>query len=135
VFAEKVPTILEGWYLGEEGGAAFADVIFGDANPGGKLPMTFPHAVGALPDFYNHKPSDDRSYEFSTRQPLFAFGSGLSCTAFKFDNLRVDPVQILQDGTSRVSVEVTNTGSREGDEVPQLYIQPRVSSVTHPVRN
>ena len=131
--AEKVPAIVEGWYLGEEGGAAFADVIFGDVNPGGKLPMTFPHTVGALPDFYNHKPSDDRSYEFSTRQPLFAFGSGLSYTAFKFDNLRVEPAQILQDGTAKVRVDVTNTGAREGDEVPQLYIHPRVSSVTQPV--
>jgi len=131
--AENVPAILEGWYLGEEGGAAFADVIFGDANPGGKLPITFPHTVGALPDFYNHKPSDDRSYEFSTRQPLFAFGSGLSYTTFKFDNLRVEPAKILTGGTAKVSVDVTNTGTREGDEVPQLYIHPRVSSVTQPV--
>ena len=89
--AEKVPAILEGWYLGEEGGTAAAEVIFGDANPGGKLPITFPHTVGALPDFYNHKPTDNRSYEFSTRQPLFAFGYGLSYTTFKFDNLRVEP--------------------------------------------
>ena len=131
--AEKVPAILEGWYLGEEGGAAFADILFGDANPGGKLPITFPHTVGALPDFYNHKPSDDRSYEFSTRKPLFAFGSGLSYTTFKFDNLRVEPAKMLQSGTAKVSVEITNTGAREGDEVPQIYIHPRVSSVTQPV--
>jgi beta-glucosidase len=131
--AEKVPAILEGWYLGEEGGAAFADVVFGDANPGGKLPMTFPHNVGALPDFYNHKPSDNRSYEFSTRQPLFAFGSGLSYTTFKFDHLRVEPAKILPGGTATVSVDVANTGPREGDEVPQIYIHPRVSSVSQPV--
>jgi beta-glucosidase len=131
--AEKVPAILEGWYLGEEGGAAFADILFGDANPGGKLPITFPHTVGALPDFYNHKPSDDRSYEFSTRQPLFAFGSGLSYTTFKFDNLRVEPAKILPGGTAKVSVDVTNTGAREGDEVSQLYVHPRVSSVAQPV--
>jgi beta-glucosidase len=131
--AEKVPAILEGWYLGEEGGAAFADVVFGDANPGGKLPMTFPHNVGALPDFYNHKPSDNRSYEFSTRQPLFAFGSGLSYTTFKFDHLRVEPAKILPGGTATVSVDVANTGPREGDEVPQIYIHPRVSSVSQPL--
>ena len=76
---------------------------------------------------------DDRSYEFSTRQPLFAFGSGLSYTTFKFDNLRVEPPQILTGGTAKVSVDVTNTGSREGDEVAELYVHPRVASVTQPV--
>jgi beta-glucosidase len=131
--AEKVPAILEGWYLGEEGGAAVADVIFGDVNPGGKLPITFPHSVGDLPDFYNHKPSDNRSYEFSTRQPLFPFGYGLSYTTFKFDNLHVEPAQILSNGTAKVSVDLTNTGAREGDEVPQLYIHQRIASVTQPV--
>jgi beta-glucosidase len=131
--AEKVPAILEGFYLGEEGGVAAARVLFGDANPGGKLPITFPHSVGDLPDFYNHKPSDNRSYEFSTRQPLFPFGYGLSYTTFKFDNLRVEPKQILTGGTAKVSVDVTNTGQREGDEVPQLYIHQRVADVTQPV--
>ena len=131
--AEKVPAVLEGWYLGEEGGTGAADVIFGDANPGGKLPISFPHTVGALPDYYNHKPSANRSYEFSTRQPLFAFGHGLSYTTFTFDNLKVEPQQILQGGTAKVSVDVTNTGTREGDEVPQLYIHQRVASVTQPV--
>jgi len=131
--AEKVPAILEGWYLGEEGGPAAAEVLFGDVNPGGKLPITFPHSVGDLPDFYNHKPSDNRSYAFSTRQPLYPFGYGLSYTTFKFDNLRVEPVQILTGGTAQVRVDVTNTGSRAGDEVPQLYIHQRVASVTQPV--
>jgi beta-glucosidase len=131
--AEKVPAILEGWYLGEEGGPAAAEVLFGDVNPGGKLPITFPHSVGDLPDFYNHKPSDNRSYAFSTRQPLYPFGYGLSYTTFKFDNLRVDPPQILTGGTARVSVDVTNTGSRAGDEIPQLYIHQRVASVTQPM--
>ncbi len=131
--AEKVPSILEGFYLGEEGGTAAAEVIFGDVNPGGKLPITFPHSVGDLPDFYNHKPSDNRSYEFSTRQPLFPFGYGLSYSSFKFDNLRVEPTQILTGGTAKLSVDVTNTGSRAGDEVPQLYIHPKVSDVTQPV--
>ena len=131
--AEKVPAILEGFYLGEEGGTAAADVIFGDANPGGKLPITFPHTVGVLPDYYNHKPSANRSYEFSTRKPLFPFGYGLSYTTFKFDNLKVEPQQILPQGTAKVSVDITNTGTREGDEVPQFYIHQRVASVTQPV--
>lgn len=131
--AEKVPAILEGWYLGEEGGTAAAEVLFGEVNPGGKLPITFPHSVGDLPDFYDHKPSDNRSYEFSTRQPLFAFGYGLSYTTFQFDNLQIEPAQILTGGTAKVRVDVTNSGTREGDEVPQLYVHPRVASVTQPV--
>jgi beta-glucosidase len=131
--AEKVPAILDGFYLGEEGGVAAARVLFGDANPGGKLPITFPHSVGDLPDFYNHKPTDNRSYEFSTRQPLFAFGYGLSYTTFSFDNLRVEPKQILTGGMAKVSVDITNTGQREGDEVAQLYIHQRIADVTQPV--
>jgi beta-glucosidase len=131
--AENVTAILEGFYLGEEGGTAAAQVLFGDVNPGGRLPITFPRSVGDLPDFYNHKPSDDRSYEFSTRQPLFAFGYGLSYTTFSFDNLRVEPARIYQGGTAKVSVEITNTGKREGDEVAELYLHPLVSSVTQPV--
>ncbi|MGA7924768.1 MAG: CIA30 family protein [Candidatus Sulfotelmatobacter sp.] len=131
--AEHVPAILEGWYLGEEGGTAVANVLFGDVNPGGKLPITFPHSVGDLPDFYNHKPSANRTYAFSTRKPLYPFGYGLSYTTFHFENLRVDPSQIGVGGTARVRVDITNTGSREGDEVPQLYIHQKVASVTRPV--
>jgi beta-glucosidase len=131
--AEHVPAILEGWYLGQEGGTAAANVLFGDVNPGGKLPITFPHSVGDLPDFYNHKPSANRTYAFSTRKPLFPFGYGLSYTSFRFDNLRVEPSQIVSDGTAKVSVDVTNSGSREGDEVPQLYVHQRVASVTQPI--
>jgi beta-xylosidase len=131
--AEHVPAILEGWYLGQEGGTAAANVLFGDVNPGGKLPITFPHSVGDLPDFYNHKPSANRTYAFSTRKPLYPFGYGLSYTSFRFENLRVDPAQIVAEGTAKVSVDVTNSGSREGDEVPQLYIHQRVASITQPV--
>ena len=132
--AQHVTAILEGWYLGQEGGTAAANVLFGDVNPGGKLPITFPHSVGDLPDFYNHKPSANRSYEFSTREPLFPFGYGLSYTSFKFENLRVDPPQIYAGGTAKVSIDVTNTGSRPGDEVPQMYIHQRIASVTRPVK-
>jgi beta-xylosidase len=132
--AEHVPAILEGWYLGQEGGTAAANVLFGDVNPGGKLPITFPHSVGDLPDYYNHKPSANRTYAFSTREPLYPFGYGLSYTAFKFENLRVEPPQIETGGTAKVSVDVTNTGSREGDEVPQMYIHQKIASVTRPVK-
>jgi beta-glucosidase len=132
--AEHVPAILEGWYLGQEGGTAAANVLFGDFNPGGKLPITFPRSVGDLPDYYNHKPSANRSYAFSTREPLYAFGFGLSYTTFRFENLRVAPEQIQVGGTARVSVDMTNTGSREGDEVPQLYVHQKVASVTRPVK-
>ena len=131
--AEHAQAILEGWYLGEEGGTAAANVLFGDVDPGGKLPITFPHSVGDLPDFYNHKPSANRSYAFSTRQPLFPFGYGLSYTTFKFENLHLEPAQIYIGGTAKVSVDVSNNGDREGDEVPQMYVHQRVASVTRPV--
>jgi len=130
---EHVPAILEGWYLGQEGGTAAARVIFGDINPGGKLPITFPRSVGQLPDYYNHKPSRNRSYIFIPRDPLFAFGYGLSYTTFTLENLRVEPLTIPTGGQAKVSIDVTNTGEREGDEVPQLYVHQRVSSVTRPV--
>ena len=132
--AEHVPAILEGWYLGQEGGTAAARALFGDVNPGGKLPITFPHSVGDLPDFYNRKPSTDRSYAFGTKKPLYPFGYGLSYTKFGFDNLRVEPSKIVVGGAAKVSVDITNTGDREGDEVPQLYIHQRVASVTRPLR-
>jgi len=131
--AQNVPAILEGWFPGEEGGAAAAEVLFGDVNPGGKLPITFPHSVGDLPDYYNHKPSANRSYEFGHREPLFPFGYGLSYTTFKFENLRVEPARIAVGETAKVSVDITNTGTREGDEVPQLYLHQQVASVTQPV--
>ena len=130
---EHVPAILEGWYLGEQGGTAAANVIFGDVNPGGKLPITFPKSVGQLPDFYSYKPSRNRSYLQDGRKPLFPFGYGLSYTTFKFENVRVEPQTILPGGTTKVFAEVTNTGSREGDEVAQMYIHQRVASVTRPV--
>ena len=131
---EHVPAILEGWYLGEQGGTAAANVLFGDVNPGGKLPITFPRTVGQLPDFYNHKPSRNRSYLFDSREPLFPFGYGLSYTQFRFENVRVEPKSILPGGSAKVSVDITNTGSRAGDEVAQLYIHQRVASVTRAVK-
>jgi beta-glucosidase len=132
--AERVPAVLEGWYLGQEGGTAAARVLFGDANPGGKLPITFPRSVGDIPAYYYHKPSANREYAFGTRKPLFPFGYGLSYTTFSFDNLRVEPARIVSGGTATVSVDVTNTGTREGDEVAQLYIHQKIADVTRPVK-
>jgi beta-glucosidase len=131
--AEHVAAILEGWYLGQEGGTAAANVLFGDVNPGGKLPITFPRSVGDLPCFYNHKPSLERPYLFAKKGPLFPFGWGLSYTTFKFSNPRLSPATIRIEGETAVSVDVTNTGAREGDEVAQMYLRDRVSSVTRPV--
>jgi beta-glucosidase len=130
---ERVPAILEGWYLGQEGGTAAASVIFGDVNPGGKLPVTFPRSVGQLPAFYDHKPSRNRSYLFTSREPLFPFGHGLSYTTFHFDEARVDPARIRRGEGTTVRVDVTNTGTRAGDEVAQAYVHQRVASVTRPV--
>ena len=130
---EHVPAILEGWYLGEQGGTAAVNVLFGDVNPGGKLPITFPKTVGQLPDYYDRKPSRNRTYLFDTREPLFPFGFGLSYTQFHFDNVRVEPKTIRPGGSAKVSVDITNTGSRGGDEVAQLYVHQRVASRTRPV--
>jgi beta-glucosidase len=131
--AEHVPAIVEGWYLGQEGGTAAARVLFGDVNPGGKLPISFPRNVGELPDYYDHKPSLNRSYLFNGRKVLFPFGWGLSYTTFQFDNLHAEPSEIGTAGETTVSVDVSNTGSRAGDEVAQLYIHQKVASATQPV--
>jgi beta-glucosidase len=132
--AENVPAILDGWYLGQEGGTAAADAIFGDYNPGAKLPITVPRSVGQLPDYYYQKPSAKREYLGSTVQPLFPFGWGLSYSSFKYANLRVSPDSIGPEGTTTVSVDLTNISSVAGDEVAQLYIRDEVSSVTRPVK-
>ena len=132
--AENVPAILDGWYLGQEGGTAIADVIFGDYNPGGKLPITVPRSVGQLPDYYYQKPSAKREYLGSTTTPLYPFGWGLSYSTFKYQNLRTSPDSIGPEGETKVSVDVTNTGKIPGEEVVQLYIRDEVSSVTRPVK-
>lgn len=132
--ADNVAALLEGWYLGQETGTAVADVLFGEVNPGGHLPVTIPRSVGQLPMFYNHKPSARRGYLFESTEPLFPFGHGLSYTTFEYDHLRLEPNQIGPYGTTSVSVDVTNTGDRAGDDVVQLYLRDRVSSVTRPVK-
>jgi len=132
--AENAPAILDGWYLGQEGGTALADVLFGDFNPAGRLPITVPRTVGQLPDYYYSKPTAKRGYLFSDKSPLFPFGYGLSYTTFKYSNLRVAAPSMPPNATTTVSVDVTNTGSRAGDEVVQMYIRDEVSSVTRPVK-
>jgi beta-glucosidase len=132
--AENVPAILDGWYLGQEGGRAVADVIFGAYNPGGKLPITVPRSVGQLPDYYYQKPSAKRGFVDADITPLFPFGWGLSYTTFKYGNLQISPDEIGPEGTTTVAVDVTNTGKASGAEVVQLYIRDEVSSVTRPVK-
>jgi beta-glucosidase len=131
--AERAPAILEGWYLGQEGGTAVAEVLFGDVNPGGKLPVSLPRGVGQLPLFYNRKPTAMRGYLFGSTRPLFPFGHGLSYTTFSYSAPAVSPAKIPPDGRAKVSVEVTNAGGRAGDEVVQLYIRAGVSRATRPV--
>src|SRR5213595_1306931 len=132
--ATQIPAILDGWYLGQETGTVVAEALFGDINPGGKLPVTVARHVGQLPVFYNSKPSARRGYLFDTTRPLFPFGYGLSYTTFAYANLRVTPARIRAQERTQVSVDVTNTGTRSGDEVAQLYIRDAVSLATRPVK-
>ena len=131
--AEKVPAILEGFYLGQETGVGVADVLFGDFNPAGKLAVTFPRSVGQLPAYYNRKPTTRRGYLFTSKEPLFPFGYGLSYTTFDYANLKLSPAQIRPEDQTTVTVTVSNTGKRAGDEIVQLYVRDLVSSVTRPV--
>jgi len=140
--AEHVPAILESWYPGTEGGNAVADVLFGDVDPGGKLPVSWPRVAGAEPLFYNHnithEPEDgpnftSRYWDINSK-PLYPFGYGLSYTHFKFANLKLSHASINSTGSTEVSVEVTNTGSVAGDAVTQIYIHQRYGSASRPVR-
>jgi beta-glucosidase len=131
--AENVPAILEAWYPGEFGGRAIAETLFGDNNPAGRLPVSFPKSVGQLPVFYNHFPSKNNNYIDGNDSPQFVFGFGLSYTTFKYENLTVNaPKQ--DDGDVLVSFDLTNTGAREGDEVAQLYVRETTASVATPVK-
>lgn len=137
--AENVPAIVEAWLPGEEGAEAVADVLFGDMNPGGKLPITFPRSVGQIPIYYNHKPSGGRShwkgaYVDQSNTPLWPFGYGLSYTRFEFSDLQLNAPAVEMGGSVTVSATVTNTGSRPGDEVVQLYTRDVLASVTRPVK-
>jgi len=131
-----VQAVVEAWYLGEEGGNAIADVLFGDYNPGGKLPITFPKTVGQLPLYYNYKPTG-RIYDYVDlrgKQPLFPFGHGLSYTEFEYSNLKIHPEKISPKGKVNISVDVKNIGKYKGDEVVQLYIHDAVATIAKPVK-
>jgi beta-glucosidase len=132
--ADKANALLEGWYVGEQGGNAVADVLFGDVNPGGKLPVTIPRSVGQLPMFYNVKPSARRGYLFDTVAPLYPFGYGLSYTSFEIGAPRLSAERIGVDGSVTVSVPLRNTGNRAGDETVQIYVHQLVGSVTRPIK-
>ncbi|WP_347302789.1 glycoside hydrolase family 3 N-terminal domain-containing protein [Croceibacterium sp. TMG7-5b_MA50] len=132
--AARANALLECWYPGQEGGTAMVDALFGDVNPGAKLPVTVARNEGQLPLYYNSKPSVGRGYLFDTTAPLFPFGHGLSYTTFELSAPRLSASRIGIAGTVEVTVEVRNTGDRAGDEVVQLYFHDQVASVTRPVK-
>ena len=131
----NVGAIIDGWYPGEEGGHGMADVLFGDYNPAGRLPITFPVTEGQVPLVYNHKPTgrtDD--YSDLTGQPLFPFGFGLSYTSFEYRDLEIDKLHLTKNESALIHFKLKNTGNRDGDEVVQLYIRDLLSSVSRPVK-
>jgi beta-glucosidase len=130
----KATAIFECWYLGQEAGRALAEALFGDINPGGKLPITIPRSVGHIPAYYNHKPAARRGYLFDDVTPLYSFGFGMSYTQFQSGKLRLKKSTLGKNESTAVRVDVTNTGPRAGDEVVQMYIRDKVSSVTRPVK-
>jgi beta-glucosidase len=141
--AEHVAAIVEAWFPGTASGKAIADVLFGDANPSGKLAVTFPRTVGQVPLYYNHKNTGRpmaNEYEFTSKYldvlntPLYPFGFGLSYTTYSYSNLRLSSSSVPMGTDVNVSVEVMNTGGRDGEEIVQLYIQDEVASVTRPVK-
>ncbi|MDJ0755294.1 MAG: glycoside hydrolase family 3 N-terminal domain-containing protein [Ardenticatenaceae bacterium] len=137
--AEHLPAIIEGWLPGEEGAEAIADVLFGDVNPSGRLPITFPRHVGQIPIYASHKPSGGKShwkgdYVNLSSKPLWPLGFGLSYTTFEFSDLRLDRSSAAAGESVQVNVDVTNTGRRAGEEVVQLYIRDELASVTRPVK-
>lgn len=131
--AENIPSILETWYLGMHSGDAIADAIFGDVNPGGKLPISFPRSVAQLPVTYLERPdfigSGKGLYKFEDKSPLYPFGYGLSYTTFEFGEPRLDMERISPDGMAVVSIDIKNTGQRAGDEVVQMYVRDDIASV------
>jgi beta-glucosidase len=142
--AAQSPALLEAWFPGVEAGNAVADVVFGKVNPGGKLPVSFPQRLGQVPIYYNHEPTgrpcdvtqkyNSRYRDLPTCAPLYEFGYGLSYTSFEVSNLQLSSSRVSRHGSVRASVDVRNTGAREGDEVVQLYIHDPVASISQPVR-
>jgi beta-glucosidase len=132
--SKEAPVIYECWYLGQETGHAVAEVLFGDHNPGGKLPITVPRSAGHLPAFYNYKPAARRGYLFDDVTPLYPFGYGLSYTTFSISAPLLSKKKIKNGAAARVTVEVTNTGDRAGTETVQMYIRDTYSSATRPIK-
>jgi len=127
---DHVPAILDGWYLGQETGNAVADVLFGEVNPGGKLPMTVPRNVGQVPIYCNMlRAGRPGRYFQSKAEPLWPFGHGLSYTNFEYTDLKVSPKSSV---SATVSLDITNTGDRTGDEVVQIYVRDEYASVVRP---
>ena len=141
---DDAPAILEAWFPGVQAGPAVADVVFGKVNPGGKLPVSFPRRLGQVPIYYNHEPTGrpcnpDQKYNSRHRDipscsPLFVFGHGLSYTTFEVSNLRLSSSTVSKNRSLQASVTVTNTGSRKGDEVVQLYLHDPVATISQPIR-
>lgn len=131
---ENVSAILDAWYPGQEGGTALADVLFGDYNPGGRLPVTFYKSVAQLPPFEDYK-MEGRTYRYFRGEPLYPFGFGLSYTKFKYDDLKLSADKVKAGEGIRVSVSVQNVGDRAGDEVVQLYVTDVAASVPVPIRS
>lgn len=132
--ASHARALLVAWYPGAFGGKAVAEVLFGDYNPAGRLPVSIPRSAAQLPVYYNHKPTARKDYVFEPGDPLYGFGFGLSYTTFAYDALEIAPDVISTEGETQVSVRVTNTGLRDGDEVVQLYVTDVLASTTRPVR-
>lgn len=132
--ANQMPAIVEAWYLGQETGTALANILFGDVNPSGKLPLTFPRSAGHIPSFYNHKASSSRGYLHDDISPLYPFGHGLSYTEFSYSDLTISTPQVQAGGAAQIKFQLTNSGKRAGTEVVQLYVQDPVASLTRPVQ-
>jgi len=131
--AGHIPAIIEAWYPGQAGGAALADVLFGDYNPAGRLPITVYRSEDDLPPFEDYA-MEGRTYRYLREKPLFPFGFGLSYTEFTYNNLRLDRGQVAIGDQVSVSVDVTNAGDRAGDEVVQLYIRHPGAAVPRPIQ-
>jgi beta-glucosidase len=131
--AGNIPSIVETWFSGEKAGLAIADVLLGNVNPSGKLPITFPRSVGQIPFYYDHKPTSRHVYVDEANTPLFPFGLGLSYTTFNYSDLQVSPSSIPVNGKAKITVKITNTGKVEGTEVAQFYVRDEISSVTTPL--
>ena len=129
--AEHLPAVVQAWYPGEEGGKAVAEVLFGDVNPAGRLPVTFYNSTEDLPNFENYSMSN-RTYRYFNGKPLFAFGHGLSYTKFSYDKLSLENSDVAQQGRVKISFELKNSGSSDGDEVAQIYFRHVNSAVPQP---